>query len=183
MAAAYTYDLLGRKIKEELPQNKTDGSAGYQTVVNEYDKSGNLVETKEQIEGDKNKEIEYTYDKQGNLVQVKSSLENEKAQYVQYVYDEQGNKVRQFTGMTGPLTVTVAAVENAKDDAGKDTFTYGGKTYAVLVTGKKKSDTIRETKYVYDTKYNGSVVKTKGRDDRDVELFSWDSCIRRLSRD
>ena len=54
--------------------------------------------------------------------------------------------------MTGPLTVTVAAVENAKDDAGKDTFTYGGKTYAVLVTGKKKSDTIRETKYVYDTK-------------------------------
>ena len=152
MAAAYTYDLLGRKIKEELPQNKTDGSAGYQTVVNEYDKSGNLVETKEQIEGDKNKEIEYTYDKQGNLVQVKSSLENEKAQYVQYVYDEQGNKVRQFAGMTGPLTVTVAAVENAKDDAGKDTFTYGGKTYAVLVTGKKKSDTIRETKYVYDTK-------------------------------
>ena len=152
VAAAYTYDLLGRKVKEELPQNKTDGSAGYQTVVNEYDKSGNLVETKEQIEGDKNKEIEYTYDKQGNLVQVKSSLENEKAQYVQYVYDEQGNKVRQFTGMTGPLTVTVAAVENAKDNAGKDTFTYGGKTYAVLVTGKKKSDTIRETKYVYDTK-------------------------------
>lgn len=110
------------------------------------------METKEQIEGDKNKEIKYTYGKQGNLVQVKSSLENEKAQYVQYVYDEQGNKVRQFTGMTGPLTVTVAAVENAKDDAGKDTFTYGGKTYAVLVTGKKKSDTIRETKYVYDTK-------------------------------
>ena len=83
---------------------------------------------------------------------MKSSLENEKAQYVQYVYDEQGNKVRRFTGMTGPLTVTVAAVENAKDDAGKDTFTYGGKTYAVLVTGKRKSDTIRETKYVYDTK-------------------------------
>ena len=38
-----------------------------------------LWETKEQIEGDKNKEIEYTYDKQGNLVQVKSSLENEKS--------------------------------------------------------------------------------------------------------
>ena len=48
--AAYTYDLLGRKIKEELLQNKTDGSAGYQTVVNEYDKSSNLVETKEQYE-------------------------------------------------------------------------------------------------------------------------------------
>ena len=33
--------------------------------------SNNFVETKEQIEGDKNKEIKYTYGKQGNLVQVK----------------------------------------------------------------------------------------------------------------
>ena len=58
MAETYAYNLLLCKIKEEPPQDKTDGSAGYQTVVNEYDKSGNLVETKEQIEGDKNKEIE-----------------------------------------------------------------------------------------------------------------------------
>ena len=34
------------KIKKELPQNNTDGSASYQIVVNKYDKSGNLVETK-----------------------------------------------------------------------------------------------------------------------------------------
>ena len=46
MAETYDYNLLLCKIKKELPQNKTDGSAGYQTVVNEYDKSGNLVETK-----------------------------------------------------------------------------------------------------------------------------------------
>ena len=52
---------MGRKIKEELPQNKTDGSAGYQAVVNVYDKSGNLVETKEQIE--------YTYDTQNRLTE------------------------------------------------------------------------------------------------------------------
>ena len=44
MAETYDYNLLLCKIKKELPQNKTDGSAGYQTVVNEYDKSGNLVE-------------------------------------------------------------------------------------------------------------------------------------------
>ena len=46
MAETYDYNLLLCKIKEELPQNKTDGSAGYQTVVNGYDKSGKLVETK-----------------------------------------------------------------------------------------------------------------------------------------
>ena len=58
MAETYGYNLLLCKIKKELSQNNTDGSASYQIVVNEYDKSGNLVETKEQIEGDKNKEIE-----------------------------------------------------------------------------------------------------------------------------
>ena len=44
MAETYTYNLLLCKIKKELPQNNTDGSASYQIVVNKYDKSGNLVE-------------------------------------------------------------------------------------------------------------------------------------------
>ncbi|MFR5971214.1 MAG: hypothetical protein ACLUGF_09315 [Clostridium sp.] len=46
MAETYDYNLLLCKIKKELPQNNTDGSASYQIVVNEYDKSGKLVETK-----------------------------------------------------------------------------------------------------------------------------------------
>ena len=81
---------------------------------------------------------------------VKSHMEGEKAQYVQYVYDIQGNKVRQFTGMTEPLTLAVSEVENAADDA--DTFSYAGKTYQLTVSGKKKSDTIAETRYEYDGK-------------------------------
>ncbi len=54
--------------------------------------------------------MEYTYDKQGNLVMVKSYLEDGKAQYVQYVYDKEGNKVRQFTGITAPLNLSVSEV-------------------------------------------------------------------------
>ena len=68
---------------------------------------------------------EYTYDKRGNLILVKSHLDGEKepngssaknenhSLYVQYVYDIQGNKVRQFTGMTEPLTLTVLEVTDA----------------------------------------------------------------------
>ena len=41
MAETYDYNLLLCKIKKELPQNNTDGSASYQIVVNKYDKSGN----------------------------------------------------------------------------------------------------------------------------------------------
>ena len=77
-------------------------------------------------------------------------MEDQKAQYVQYIYDEQGNRVRQFTGMTSPLTLTVSEMEaNSKEE---DTFAYGGKNYIITIDGKKKSDKISETKYKYDEK-------------------------------
>lgn len=119
-----------------------------------------MVAEEEQIEGDKTATTEYTYDKRGNLVMVKSCMEEGKepdgssAQYVQYVYDVHGNKVRQFTGMTSPLTLTVSEVSDDTPETNKaeDTFTYAGKTYAIKVSGQKKSDDIRETKYEYDGK-------------------------------
>lgn len=109
-----------------------------------------MTEKIEQIDNDRMAKTEYTYDKLGNLVMVKSCLEGDKAQYVQYVYDIQGNKVRQFTGMTEPLKLTVTEVTDASDDA--DTFSYAGKTYQLDISGKKKTDTVAETKYEYDGK-------------------------------
>ena len=150
MAAKYTYDILGRKIQSEIPQEKKDGSVIYQTTTTAYDNAGNVTEQNEQMDDDKKAKTEYTYDKQGNLVMVRNCLEGDKSQYVQYVYDIEGNKVRQFTGMTSPLTLTVAEVTDASNE--KDTFTYAGKTYALTISGKKKSDDIRETKYEYDGK-------------------------------
>ncbi len=150
VAAKYEYDILGRKVQSEIPQEKKDGSITYQKTATEYDNTGNVTEKNEQIDSDREAKTEYTYDKRGNLVMVKSRMENEKAQYVQYVYDIQGNKVRQFTGMTEPLTLTVT--EAAEDTKAEDTFTYAGKTYQLTVSGKKKTDDIRETKYEYDGK-------------------------------
>lgn len=150
VATKYTYDILGRKIREELPQESQDGSVNYQTVTTEYDNAGNMVAREEQIDGEKVARTEYTYDKRGNLVMVKSCMEDENAQYVQYVYDEQGNKVRQFTGMTSPLTLTVSETETISEES--DTFTYGGKKYVITIADKKKSDSISETKYEYDEK-------------------------------
>ncbi len=155
VAAKYEYDILGRKVQSEIPQEKKDGSITYQKTTTEYDNTGNVTEKNEQMDGDREAKTEYTYDKRGNLVMVKSHLEGEKAQYVQYVYDIQGNKVRQFTGMTAPLTLTVTeAAEDTKaeDTKAEDTFSYAGKTYQLTVSGKKKTDDIRETKYEYDGK-------------------------------
>ena len=156
VAAKYEYDILGRKVQSEIPQEKKDGSITYQKTTTEYDNTGNVTEKNEQIDSDREARTGYTYDKRGNLVMVKSFLDGDKepdgssAQYVQYVYDVQGNKVRQFTGMTAPLTLTVT--EAAEDTKAEDTFTYAGKTYQLTVSGKKKTDDIRETKYEYDGK-------------------------------
>lgn len=150
IATKYEYDILGQMIRSEIPQEKTDGSVTYQTTTSEYDNSGNVTEQNEQIDSDRTAKTEYIYDKLGNLVMVKSCLEGDSAQYVQYVYDIQGNKVRQFTGMTAPLTLTVSEVADATEDA--DTFSYAGKTYQIKVGGQKKGDDIRESKYEYDGK-------------------------------
>ena len=150
VATKYEYDILGRRIQSEIPQEKKDGSISYQITTTEYDNTGNVTQKNEQIDSDRTAKTEYTYDKRGNLVMVKSHLEGDKSQYVQYVYDIQGNKVRQFTGMTEPLTLTVT--ETAEDTKAEDTFSYAGKTYQLTISGKKKTDDIRETRYEYDGK-------------------------------
>ncbi|MDE6636343.1 MAG: RHS repeat protein, partial [Lachnospiraceae bacterium] len=150
VATKYEYDILGRMVQSEIPQEKKDGVIEYQKTTTEYDNSGNVTEKNEQIDSDRTAKTEYTYDKLGNLVMVKNCLEGDKAQYVQYVYDIQGNKVRQFIGMTEPLKLTVSEVTDASDDA--DTFSYAGKTYQLDISGKKKTDTVAETKYEYDGK-------------------------------
>ena len=156
VATKYEYDILGRMVQSEIPQEKNNGSISYQKTTTEYDNTGNVTEKNEQIDSDRTAKTEYTYDKRGNLVMVKSHLDGDKepggssAQYVQYVYDIQGNKVRQFTGMTEPLIFTVSEVMDVADDA--DTFAYAGKMYQLTVSGKKKTDTVAETKYEYDGK-------------------------------
>ena len=157
VATKYQYDILGQMIQSEIPQENKDGSIRYQTTKTEYDNMGNVTEQEEQIGSDRTSRTEYTYDKQGNLVMVKSCLDADKAQYVQYVYDVQGNKVRQFIGMTSPLTITVSEVTDADTSSGsendtEDIFSYAGKTYGITISGKKKSDDIRENKYAYDGK-------------------------------
>ena len=150
VATKYEYDILGQIIQSQIPQEKKDGSIQYQKTTSQYDNTGNIIQKNEQIDSDRTARTEYTYNKLGNLVMVKSCLDGDKAQYVQYIYDVQGNKVRQFTGMTAPLTLTVSEVTDAPDDA--DTFSYAGKTYQLTVSGKKKTDTVAETKYEYDGK-------------------------------
>nr|MBP3599128.1 DUF4474 domain-containing protein [Eubacterium sp.] len=165
----------GRVVKTEIPQEKVDGRIRYQITTAEYDTAGRVSALVEKIDSDRTTRTEYTYDKRGNLTMVKSCLEDGKesgdssAQYVQYVYDNEGNKVRQYTGMTSPLTLTVSEITNVED--GKNTFSYAGKNYQIEISDKKKSDTICETKYEYSS--NNELVSCTDPEGR-TEIYVYD---------
>ncbi|WP_027399036.1 RHS repeat-associated core domain-containing protein [Anaerovorax odorimutans] len=94
----YTYDTLGRLIKEETPF--TAGAASVTKYY--YDKNGNLIQ--KQIENSLPgadaafTKIEYTYNNQNKLVQVKSYDGSNVANEVNYEYDTAGNMTTMVTG-------------------------------------------------------------------------------------
>ena len=104
-------------IKAEYPLEKEDGNIHYQTTITEYDTAGNVIAQNNKIDADRTARTEYSYDKRGSLVMVKNCMEDGKAQYVQYVYDIMGNKVRQFAGMTSPLTISVSEISDKNGEA------------------------------------------------------------------
>lgn len=150
-ATRYAYDIQGQRIKEWRPVSKKNGKIEYQLIKSEYDEEGNIIASEEQLTEEENSRTEYTYNDRNELICVKSCAEDDKKSatpslYVQYVYDVEGNKVRQFTGMTKPLTLTV------KEGEGEDSYTYAGKTYHIEVSGGNKKDKYSETKYFYNKK-------------------------------
>lgn len=164
-ATLYEYDLSGQLIKTSNPVDIQNGQIVYQTVKNEYNQDGQLAAVEEQQTDDTYVRTEYQYDIQGNLTQVKNCLSDKEAQYVQYVYDREGNKIRQFTGLTKPLEVSV------KEGKGKDSYTYMGRDYHVCVSGKAKKDAYSETKYEYNKK---NELTAEINPEGDAEKYSYD---------
>lgn len=145
-ATKYGYDLQGRQTQEWRPVEKENGTLKTQLITTEYDDQDRVTAVEEQLTTDTSSRTEYTYNEEGELTCVKTCPEDGKPQYVQYAYDVEGNQIRQFTGMTEPLDITVCEGE------GKDSYTYAGKKYHIEVTGGNKKDNYSETKYTYNKK-------------------------------
>ena len=142
----YAYDLSGNLIREWKPVAKEDGDISYQLLTSEYDDAGNLTATEEQITGRTSSRTEYTYNELGSLTCIKNCLEDGTAQYTQYAYDVEGNKIRQFTGLTEPLHISL------EEGKGEDAYSYEGLEYHVEVSGGNSKDICSETRYTYDGK-------------------------------
>lgn len=170
-ATKYEYDILGRQIRQWNPITKEEGDIKTQCVSSKYDTSDNLTSQEVQLEEGTNAKTEYTYNDKNELVMVTSTVTENQNQYVQYIYDKEGNKVRQFVGMTTPLTFRVTGLSRASSNDSADTFTYMGITYEIEKTGENKKDNISETKYKYNKK-NQLIAMTdpEGR----TETYSYD---------
>ncbi len=143
-ATKYIYDISGQLIKEMIPVNKEGDAITYQINTIEYDEAGNITAEESQYSGDVVQRTEYTYDIMDHLVQVKEMVDKKSSVYVQYMYDHEGNRIRQFSGLTKPLTL------NLKEGKGDNGYTYMGHHYYVEVSGKAKRDSYSETKYNYN---------------------------------
>lgn len=84
VATKYEYDILGCRVKDEMPQEKKDGSVSYQTTVMEYDDAGNITAKEEQVDSDRTARTEYTYDKRGNVLKNTYDYQNRLREKVAY---------------------------------------------------------------------------------------------------
>ena len=161
---------MGRKIKEELPQNKTDGSAGYQAVVNVYDKSGNLVETKEQIE--------YTYDTQNRLTERTAKEKKTGKETVHtYRYNAYGDVAVQddtqfvYGDVSGQVTKETTKLTKNKDVVKNYTYDSNGNKSTFSV--KAGEDTKLSLSYEYDG--SSRLISVKDSEGNQAVSYTYDT--------
>lgn len=146
-AVKYKYNTAGQVVEMDIPMNMEDDKIVYNVIRYEYSEDGKLTATETVRDKGENSRTEYSYDSNGNLIMVKEYLDGEKAQYTQYLYDSQGNQIRQYKGMTSPLTITLKETDNSVSD-----YSYINKKYVIGVSEKNKKDTIAEYAFAYDQK-------------------------------
>ena len=106
----YEYDKDGHMILSRVPQAKNgDGSIVYRTEKYAYDKEGNMISYEKNVnavgEAEQYARTDYKY-ADGRLVQTTEyDTDGSVLTIAQYVYDADGNMVRQYTGLTDPLTI------------------------------------------------------------------------------
>ena len=161
---------MGRKIKEELPQNKTDGSAGYQAVVNVYDKSGNLVETKEQIE--------YTYDTQNRLTERTAKEKKTGKETVHtYRYNAYGDVAVQddtqfvYGDVSGQVTKETTKLTKNKDVV--KNYTYDSKGNKSTFSVKAGEATKLSLSYEYDG--SSRLISVKDSEGNQAVSYAYDT--------
>ena len=139
--STYEYDASGNLTAECTPAAQNgDGSISYARQEYEYDAEGNMASYRKAVNAPGEPEAyartDYAYDENGNLAMTTEyDTDGSVLAIAQYYYDGDGNKLRQYTGLTSPLTIT-----------GLDQVTPGADTdYQVTAYEYKDGQLVKET--------------------------------------
>ena len=155
----YTYDPWDRKLTE----TSSFDNSGSAKVKYTYDKNGNVLteSVKNSVPGQLEtwSKTGYVYDAWGNTLQVVYYEGNTPVNYIQYYYDWDGEMLREYKGLTSPLTITgLDRVQNPSDqDYSVIKYEYDGMRQLI-----SKTDAAGESEtYQYDQL--GRLIYTKDR--------------------
>ncbi len=141
----YEYDLQGQLVKTMVPVATGGNGIEYYVEEVEYDAVGRVTVESKSTTADGMSKTEYGYDLLGNTVLIVEHV-GDGAQYTQYLYDKMSNQIRQYTGMTEPLVLSVD-----QNNQNGDEYVYLGKKYYVHVENLGNVP-YNERKYEYDQK-------------------------------
>ena len=107
---SYEYDGDGRMVMSRVPQAlNEDGSVSYQIEKYTYNENGNLISYAKNVnaigEAETFVTTDYEYDGSRMVKMTEYDADGSILTIAQYYYDEDGNMVRQYTGLTDPLTI------------------------------------------------------------------------------
>jgi hypothetical protein len=131
------YDGLNRVNRIESPFENISGTIYYSVKRTEYDNSGNVIweenKSNKPLEADKHDRTEYEYNNRNLLTKVTLKVNDTLYNYTQYYYDEEGRKVRQYTGLSSPLTITALdSLYGSDTDYAVDVLITGDKDFAAV---------------------------------------------------
>jgi RHS repeat-associated protein len=179
---SYSYDNLGRVIKENVPlQKDSNGTMQYSIKKHYYDRNGNI--TKELVSNNKLggalgfNQTEYEYNERNLLTKVTTYNSGAEVNYTQYYYDPVGNKVRMYTGLSESLTINDLNIAPTGLDPDYSETKYSYDQFNRL---DSMTDTLGKTEsYTYDI--NGNMTKKIDRNGNTIDM-TYDVLNRMLTR-
>jgi RHS repeat-associated protein len=160
----YEYDGEGRVIEEKIPFDRdANQNVIYKIKKNSYNVNGQLEEVKHAYIIDESGQplfnsTRYEYNVSGQIVLVGIDDGNGNKTYSQFAYDAEGRKVRQYTGLTAPLTISQTVLDDVKPNG--DT-TYSVAKYSYDLSGNMTGYTDPTGNTESYTYYFDNKLKTK----------------------
>ncbi len=179
---SYEYDGDGRMVMSRVPQAlNEDGSVSYQIEKYTYNENGNLISYAKNVnaigEAETFVTTDYEYDGSRMVKMTEYDADGSILTIAQYYYDEDGNMVRQYTGLTDPLTILGLDDVVAGADTEYNVASYEYENGQLVKEGDSNGNTI-----TYKYNEEGLLTEKTGKDGSRYEYTYRENLFRESER-